>query len=116
MLFIAKTILAILFVLGFFAFGYDTATRSFSRQPKDNRKAKQACLAKIDLWSYLTTSLPLFGLLVILIVKDPEMIGGPINLRPDLAEFIAGTLAIIAAGGVGAGCARRKLSLQLARE
>lgn len=111
---LAKWLFIVLVVASFFAIGSDTAYRSFGRV-KNDRKEKSVCLAKIDLWAYLLTLVPLIGILVIGVNTDPIM-GQAFVLEINARDFVAFSLAIVAAAGAGAGIARRRLSIQLAKE
>ena len=78
----------------------------------ENPKDVTVRLAKLDLISYLLTSVPLFGALMVLLSRDP---GSIVQLPPPSAwtDFTSGSLGLIASLGIGAGIARRRWALKV---
>lgn len=70
-------------------------------------------LAKLDLISYLLTSVPLIGALIILLSRDPGFIVH-LPLPSAWNEVTTFSLALIASLGIGAGIARRRFALKVA--
>jgi hypothetical protein len=91
-----------------FAFNYAVKVRS-------DRKMFQVRLAKLDLISYLLTSVPLFGGVVILLSRDSGF-GPPVEIATGWLQFYTATFLTISALGVGAGVARRRCALMLVAE
>lgn len=88
-------------------FGYQEAF-NYVGKVRDDRKQFRIRLARVDLWSYVLTSVPLFGGLIILLGKDP--FPGPFSLiiPTNYADVVSATLLLIASLGIGAGVARRR--------
>jgi hypothetical protein len=95
-----------------FVLGYENGWRYAARQAND-RAATQVRVARLDLFAYLLSIVPLFFGLLILLARDPAF--GAFVLPAAWIDFVTGALFVIAAIGAGAGVARRQMSLKIAR-
>jgi hypothetical protein len=108
---IFQVLLMLFFVIALAAAGYDFAF-NYVAKVRSDRKMFQMRLAKLDLVSYLLTSVPLFGGLVILLSRDSGF-GPPVEIATGWLQFFTATFLTISAPGVGAGVARRRCALML---
>lgn len=67
---LVQLVLLFLFAIAGATFGYDRAF-NYVGKVREDRAQFQIRQAKVDLWSYLLTSIPLFGGLMILLGKEP---------------------------------------------
>ena len=105
-------ILLFLFSVTSVVFGYDTGS-NYIAKVHENPRDVTVRLAKLDLISYLLTSVPLIGALMVLLGRDPGFIV-QLPLPSTWTDFTTGSLALIASMGIGAGIARRRWALKVA--
>ena len=105
-------ILLFLFSTASIAFGYDRGC-DYIAGVRENPKDVAVRLAKLDLVSYLLTSVPLIGGLMVLLSRDPSFIV-PLQLPQGWTDAITSLLGLIASFGIGAGLARRRWALKVA--
>jgi hypothetical protein len=104
-------ILLFLFSVASVAFGYDRGF-GYIANVQQNPKDMAVRLAKLDLISYVLTSVPLIGGLMILLGRDPGFIV-QVQLPATWTDFATGSLGLIASFGIGAGIARRRWALKV---
>lgn len=107
-----QLVLLVLFSTASLFGGYDFGF-NYIAKVWENPKDVAIRLAKLDLVSYLLTSVPLIAGLVILFAKDPGIFP-PVELPKAWADVAASTLGLIAAMGIGLGIARRRWVLKVA--
>lgn len=105
-------VLLFLFSVASVAFGYDQGF-DYIAKVQESPKDVAVRLAKLDLISYLLTSVPLVGGLMILLSRDPTFIV-QVKLSGISTDFATCSLGLIAAMGIGAGIARRRWALKVA--
>jgi hypothetical protein len=92
--------------------GYDVGMNYIGKVRK-NPKDVTIRLARLDLASYLLTSVPLVGGLMILYGKDPGTFP-PLEIPKAWSDITASALGLIAGFGIGLGIARRRWVLKVA--
>ncbi|WP_213737036.1 hypothetical protein [Bradyrhizobium sp. dw_411] len=104
--------LAILFLFsgGFVAFGCDRGY-DYIAKVQENPNEVAIRLARLDLISYLLTSVPLMGGLMIILGRDPDFIV-QLPLPSAWNDYTTGSLCLIASIGIGLGVARRRWTLK----
>ena len=100
-----------LFVALMFFGGYEIATNYARRHLTSSNRLDPVRLAKIDFWSYLLTSVPVVWAVLVISNTDP-VIGHIFEAQTGGLSVISGFFVILAACGVGAGIARRRMSLK----
>jgi hypothetical protein len=94
--------------------GWDRAINYLLKGGAADRGAEQLRLARVDYWSYLLTSVPLFSALVFAMNRDP-LAGGLFNPNSDLTNVLLFNILLVATAGVGAGLARRSYLIRRAK-
>lgn len=107
--------LVVLFFVAFGAavFAYERGSE-YVEKVRENPKDVAVRLAKLNLFSYFLTSVPLIGGLMILLGRDPTFIAQQVQLPSNWSDFATGSLGLIASIGIGAGLARRRWALKVA--
>jgi hypothetical protein len=106
--------LLFLFSTASIAFGSDRGGE-YLQKGADSPSDFQVRLARVDLWSYLLTSVPLVGGLMILLGSDPAFIM-PLKLPDGWRDAVTCLLGMVASVGVGLGLARRRWALRMLKE
>jgi hypothetical protein len=105
-------ILLFLFSVATAAFGCDRG-HDYIAKVQDSPKDVAVRLARLDLISYLLTSVPLFGGLMILLNRDPTFIVH-LPLPDTWNDVTTVALGLVASLGIGLGIARRRWALKVA--
>jgi hypothetical protein len=105
-------LLLFLFSTASIAFGYDVGW-DYIAKVREDPKDVAVRLAKLDVISYLLTSVPLIGGLIILLSRDPTFIV-QVQLPTTWTDFTTGSVGLVASFGIGAGLARRRWALKVA--